>query len=72
MCVSEAVSSETRDSKSQGDEYTDLIEEIYKLRYGNIKTEEPRVNVELSLPNMNNISAVQEYEMKKYLEEYLE
>ena len=62
--------SETVDSEN--DEYFDMVEEIYKLRYGDIKTTNPIVNMQMYLPNIDNVSPEQACEMKKYLKEYLE
>jgi hypothetical protein len=60
------------ETSSKKDEYVDFIEEIYKLRYSNIKIIEPPVNIDLNLPNIDDMSPAQAYEIKKYLDEYLE
>jgi hypothetical protein len=63
--------SESCDSKSEKDKYFDIVEEIYKLRYGDIKTTEPFVNMQMYLPNMDNVSPAQACEMKNCVKKYL-
>jgi hypothetical protein len=71
ICVVSAKSENSSDSSSSEECSDKLIEDIYELRYGNIQTDIIPVNVELTLPNIDNITPAQASNIKKNLKEYI-